>query len=143
MAEGPISTAGELVCDRVLEKGETGFVPGQRRARILDPRPRRDRADLAAVLTYVDDEGRACSVTCERKRESGEWRSIVLHRADFKHIEPSTAVGAPELEGELLEAVERAAADAEPFPYEPPSEEEQQWREMGRRLLDKVEADRA
>lgn len=135
---GPISSAGELVCRRVLQKTGDGFVPGQHQARIIDPRPRRDREDLAAVLTYVDDEGRACSVLCVRSRRIGEWRSLTLHRASLKRMERGTAVGAPELRGVLLETIEAAAAGVAPFPFEEPSEEELRIRRLAHRLLDHV-----
>lgn len=134
-----ISSAGELVCRRPLAKAADGFVPGQHEARIIDPHPHRDRADLAAVLTYVDDEGRACSVTCMRYRDDRGWRSLTLHRASLKKIERTTAVGAPDLTGILLATVETAAAAAEPFPFQPPSEDEQQMRRLAHHLIDQVE----
>lgn len=136
-----ISSAGELVCRRPLAKTASGFVPGQHEARIIDPRPHRDRADLAAVLTYVDDEGRACSVTCMRYRDERGWRSLTLHRAGLKKIERTTAVGAPDLTGILLATIARASEGIQPFPYEPPSEDEQQVRRLAHKLLDKLERD--
>lgn len=137
-ATSGISSMGELVCRRALAKTDTAFVPGQHHAKIIDPRPHRDRADLAAILTYVDDEGRACSVTCLRYRDERGWRAIKLHRAGLRKSEPSTAVGAPDLDGELLAVVERAAESADPFPFEEPSEEEQQFRRFAHKLIDHV-----
>jgi hypothetical protein len=96
-----ISSAGELVCQRLLVKAGDGFVPGQHEATIVDPRPHRDRADLAAVLTYVDDAGRACSVVCLRFRDGRGWQAVKLHRAGLRKIEPVTAVGVPKLNGVL------------------------------------------
>lgn len=132
-----MGSAGELICRRELAKTETGYVPGQHEARILDPHPHRDRADMAAVLTYVDDEGRACDVLCMRYRDDG-WRSIKLHRASLKKIEQSTVVGKPELEGELLAVVERAAEAVEPWPFEEPSEDQMRWRRLADKLWDQV-----
>jgi hypothetical protein len=122
----------------VLEQTTTAYVPGQHHARIIDPKPHRDRADLAAILTYVDDEGRACSVTCLRYRDKG-WRSVKLNRCPLHgRSEPATAAGAPDLTGVLLETVEAAAVGVEPFPFEEPSEEEQEFRRFAHALYDKV-----
>lgn len=135
-----MGSAGELICRRDLAKTDTGYVPGQHHARILDPRPHRDRADLAAVLTYVDDEGRACNVLCMRYRDDG-WRSIKVHRAGLRSMERATVVGKPDLEGELLAVVERAAQGFEPYPFEEPSEEEQAMRRLAHKLMDDIERD--
>ena len=132
-----MGSAGELICRRDLEKTDDGFVPGQHHARIIDPHPHRDRADLAAILTYVDDEGRACSVSCMRYRDTG-WHAFKLHRAGLKRMEPATAVGAPDLEGVLLATVEAAAEGVEPFPYQPPSEDEKRFRKAANNLIDRV-----
>lgn len=134
-----ISSAGELVCRRPLAKTADGYVPGQHQARIIDPRPHRDRGDLAAILTYVDEQGRACSVSCLRYRDIG-WRALTLHRAGLKRMERSTAAFAPDLAAErvLLDTLERAAEGVEPFPFEPPSEEEQQVRRAALALWDRA-----
>lgn len=142
-----ISSMGELVCNRTLEKTDTGFVPGQHHARIIDPRPHRDRGDLAAVLTYVDDAGMACDVLCIRYRDpeaawrEGEdrWHAFKIKRAGLRKSEPSSAVNAPALVGVLLETIERAADDIEPFPFENPSEDEQAMRRLAHKLIDRVE----
>lgn len=131
-------SAGELVCRRPLAKTGDGYVPGQHAAEILDPHPHRDRADLAAILTYVDDEGRACSVTCLRYRDGRGWRAVKLHRAGLRGIERATAAGVPVLVGELLAVVEAAARGAEPFPFAAPSAEELSLRRLAHRLLDEV-----
>lgn len=130
----------EILCRRVFDKDDAGFVPGQYEARIVDPRPHRDRADLAAFLTYVDSERRACDVMCFRYRDERGWRSIKVTRgaAQGRH-ERTTAVGAPELTGVLLATVEAAAAGVEPFPFEEPSEDEQAFRRLAHHLIDQVE----
>ncbi len=136
-----ISSAGELLCRRVLSKTATGFVPGQHQARILDPHPHRDRADLAAILTYVDDEGRACDVMCLRYGDQG-WRAIKIHRAGLRKMDRATVVGCPSLDGVLLETVERAAAGTTTFPFEEPSDHERAMRRLANRLADHVEKGR-
>lgn len=137
--ESSISSMGELVCRRPLAKTAAGFVPGQHHAQIIDPRPHRDRADLAAVLTYVDDEGRACNVLCLRYRDERAWRSIKLHRAGLRKSERGTVAGKPDLTGELLAVVERAAEGVEPYPFEEPSEDERAMRRLAHKLMDDVE----
>jgi hypothetical protein len=134
-----MGSMGELVCRRTLEKTETGFVPGQHQARIIDPRPHRDRGDLAAVLTYVDDDGMACSLLCLRYRDDRGWQPLTLHRAGLKRSERSTAVGAPALEGRLLETLELASDGAAPYPFEEPSPEELRMRRLAHKLIDQVE----
>lgn len=132
-----ISSMGELICRRELEKTAAGFVPGQHEAKIIDPRPKRDRGDLAAVLTYVDDDGCACSLLCMRYRDDGAWHPLTIHRADLKRSEQSTTV-TPPLDGVLLEALLEAAEGVEPFPFEPPSEDEQRMRQLAHKLWDRV-----
>jgi hypothetical protein len=141
-------SAGNLITRRKLVVGLDGtYLPGQHQARIIDPHPHRDRADLAAILTYVDDQQRACSVTCMRYRDERGWRSISVHRATPKKIERGTAVGCPPLQGELLAVVEQAAAyfiaeGREPFPFQEPSEDERKMRALAHHLMDQVEAER-
>jgi hypothetical protein len=131
-----ISSAGELVCRRALAKTADRYAPGQHAAVIVDPHPHRDRADLAAILTYVDDDGRACSVTCLRYRDERGWRAVALHRATLRRIEPATAAVAPELVGDLLATVEAAARAVPPFPYEEPSAGELAVRCAASRLVE-------
>lgn len=133
-----MGSAGELITRRELIRADNGYAPGQHQARIIDPHPHRDRADLAAVLTYVDGDGRACSVTCMRYRDQRGWKSITLHRASLKKIEQTTVAGCPELEGELLKVVEGAAEGCESFPFEEPSSEERQVRRLAHKLWDDV-----
>lgn len=140
MSAERISSMGELVCQCTLEKTATGFVPGQHRARILDPGSKRDLADLGASLTYVDDEGMACLVMCMRYRDGG-WRSYMLKRAGLRRSEQST-IAAPELTGDLLAVVEEAAEGVEPFPFEEPSDDEQAMRRLAHKLWDHVAARR-
>jgi len=130
-----MGSAGELLCRRDLKKTETSYVPGQHAARIIDPYPQRDRADLAAILTYVDDQGRACDVLCLRYRDEG-WRAIKVTRASLRKIDRSTIASVPPLEGELLRVVEHAAQTAAPFPFEEPSEDEIRMRRLAHKLWD-------
>lgn len=73
-------TWGELLAQRDLEKAGDGYVPGQYEARILDPHPHRDRASLAAILSYVDEEGYLLIVTCLRYRDGRGWKSVTVRR---------------------------------------------------------------
>ncbi|MCU1500555.1 MAG: hypothetical protein JWM47_4508 [Acidimicrobiales bacterium] len=130
----------EVLTRRTFERAsDEAFVPGQHEVRILDPRPHRDRADLAAILTYVDDQGRACDVLCFRYRDERGWKSIKVTRGTPKKYERTTAVGAPDLTGELLAVVEAAAEGMEPYPFEDPDEEEQSMRRLAHALMDEAE----
>lgn len=133
----------EVLTNRTFERAsDDAFVPGQHEVRILDPRPHRDRADMAAIVTYVDDQGRACDLMCFRYRDERGWRSIKVTRGTPKHYERTTAAGAPELTGELLAVVERASEGVEPWPFEEPSEDEQAMRRFAHALMDEVERNR-
>jgi hypothetical protein len=137
-----VSGAGGLITRRTLEVLDAErYVPGQLDVRIIDPRPHRDRADLAAIVTYVDDDGLAVSATCMRYRDERGWKSITVKRASRRKLERTHTAAALgyELAGEHLQAVERAAVEVVPFPFEEPSEEEQSMRRLAHRLMDHVE----
>lgn len=135
-----MTTAGDVVTRRMIAVADDGeYVIGQHDAKIIDPHPHRDRADLAAVLTYVDEDRKACQVLCMRYRDERGWRSIKVHRATPRKIERGTAVGCPPLVGELLAVVERAAEGAAPFPFQEPSDDERAMRRLAHKLLDAVE----
>lgn len=138
-AQKPDAGAGLLVTGRRLAIAGNRYVPGQHEVKTLDPHPHRDRADLAAALTYVDDDGRACHILCIRYRDTG-WRAIKVHRATLTKMERGTAVGCPPLEGELLAVVERAVECVEPFPWQAPSEDEKAMRRLAHKLIDSVSA---
>jgi hypothetical protein len=90
------------------------------------------------VLTYVDDDRKACDVLCMRYRDARGWRAIKVHRATPTKIERGTAVGCPSLDGELLAVVERAAEGVVPFPFQEPSADEQAMRRLAHKLIDSV-----
>ena len=134
------TTAGDVGsgrCCKYVLGADGEYVPGQHEVKILDPHPQRDRSDLAAVLTFVDEDRFACHVLCVRDRATG-WRSIKVRRSTPRKLGRSTLVNVPRLEGDLLTLVE-ATADGHPgFPYEPPSDDERAIRRLAQLLWNKT-----
>lgn len=132
-----ISSHGELYADRVLDRDPANpdrYAPGQHHVKVLDPSSKRDRSDLGAFLTWVDDDGLVCCVICERSRETGEWQGYG-HRHGMRRAEdhPLVFLG----DGELRVLAE-ATADVLPFPHAEPTADELAMRRIGQRLVERV-----
>jgi hypothetical protein len=143
MSNGSIRSLGELLIQRPLDRREDGsYAPGQAAARIIDPRPHRDRADLAALLSFVDDRNILWDVTCMRYRDSGEWRPIKIGRYQstgrFGNTHTAAALGY-QLSAEHVAWLKNLAASSEPYQYEEPSTEEQSIRRLAHALVDRVQ----
>jgi hypothetical protein len=137
-----IHSFGELAIRRRLDRnGDGSYATGQRAARVLDPRPRRDRADLAALLSFVDEDGVLWDVTCMRYRDERGWKAIKAGRytseGRYGHTSTVAALGFS-LTLDDLAFLEGLSADVAPYPFEEPAEDEKAMRRLAHKLVDYV-----
>lgn len=137
-AEQQATPIGEQLVGRPLVRDRIGFVPGQHDVVIDDPEPNRHYCDMGAIVTFVTEERLAVRMLCVRLREDQEWHCPGLQFARLRDTKATTH-GAITMRDIEIEALEQAAYDAEPYPFDPiPPEEKPGIEQVTEELLGEV-----